>query len=484
MQEIVNNFVLLFEILKYTWWLFVPIFAVHLAAETWKYYLVTKEMKGVKWILLEIRIPREILKSPEAMERVFFGLHGPYDPPETFKDFYLKPKVRLWYNFEIVGQGGDIRFYVYAPKSWRNIIEAQMYAQYPDISIVEAEEDYTKSVPDKIPTDDYDMWGMEITFVKENGYPILTYRDLLSLAEASDKEELKVDPLSAFAESLAKLRPGEQIWFQILARPCGPPGRGGNDDWQKRGQELVDKLAGKPPKPKEKPWWSLIPELIVAFGEEIGEHAAELAKPGSSSHESGLGRFAKKDEKKDDKKDPSKMMHTTPGEKDVIAAVERKISKPGYESIVRIVYIARRDVFEMSTIGSLFGMIKQFNTNHLNAFKPNGDILTKKKNYFWGFYESTKYMLKIKHGLLYSYKHRSPFWDLKNPLPGSILPKFWATLYQLFPNSVEYMRSKQVVFNSEELATLFHFPGGTVSSPMMPRIEAKQGEPPINLPTG
>lgn len=477
--NLIAGFGILWYVIREGWWIIFPPLILYVAAETWKFYLAEKNRWETEWIILEIKIPRDVLKSPEAMERVFAGLHGPYDPPQMFKDYYLESKIRLFYSFEMVGVGGDMRFYVYCPKSWRNLVEAQMYAQYGEVTISEAK-DYAAEIPKTVPDSEYDLWGMEMQFLKEDAYPILTYKDFTTLTEAK-LEEVKVDPLSAFSESFAKLRPGEEIWFQILMRPCGPPGEGAKDKWKDEGQTLVDKLAGRPEKPKPASWWAGIGDVVGALFEEVGEGLAELGKPMSSSGERGLGRLGAGGggEKKEDKKEPSKLQHVTPGEKDVIAAIERKIGKLGYECIVRIVYVARREVFDMSVIGSLFGILKQFNTQNANGFRPIGDTLTKKKDYLFGFFSSKAYQLRIKRGLMASYVGRSPFWDVKALF--KLLPS-WAAV--LVPSFVSTVRSKSIVLNIEELATLFHFPGRTVSSPTMPRMEAKSGEPPVNLPMG
>lgn len=39
------------------------------------------------------------------------------------------------------------------------------------------------------------------------------------------------------------------------------------------------------------------------------------------------------------------------------------------------------------------------------------------------------------------------------------------------------------ILNTEELATLWHLPGLNVRAPLMPRIGAKKGQPPVGLPT-
>lgn len=476
------------------WWIWLPWYLWRLALDTQRYSLGVKVMRETQWVLLEVKLPREILKTPEAMDRVFAALHGPHDPPKTFKDKYIEPKVRLWWNFEIELTNGDMRFYCYMPKGWRGTFEASIYAQYPDVTISEAE-DYTKNLPEEVPGPEYDLWGMEVNLLKPNPYPILTYRDFKALSDPGiDVEEVKVDPLSSFAEIATILNPGERIWYQLLVRPVGQPatianGGGATDEWVEEGIKIVDKLASRE-KPKSPSMFQAIGEIVTALLEEIPEHAAELANPGSSSPEAGLGRLGKAPPKPEKKDPPSLMMHATPGEKEVIEGIERKIGKLGFDAVIRMIYVAPRGQLNRGRIATMFSILRQYNTQNLNSFRQNTNAMTIGKDYFGGLYTSRVYLERIKKGLMYWYRHRSIYWDNKNILGFLYIPETWqiaqvlsGLFYRLFPNTIETMKSKPIVLNTEELASIYHFPGRTVSSPTMSRMEAKQGEPPVNLPT-
>ena len=43
-------------------------------------------------------------------------------------------------------------------------------------------------------------------------------------------------------------------------------------------------------------------------------------------------------------------------------------------------------------------------------------------------------------------------------------------------------QSKPYILTTEELATLYHFPGKIVTTPTLERIPSKKVEPPANLP--
>jgi hypothetical protein len=47
----------------------------------------------------------------------------------------------------------------------------------------------------------------------------------------------------------------------------------------------------------------------------------------------------------------------------------------------------------------------------------------------------------------------------------------------------QYFLGNPFVLNTEELATIYHFPGNVSATPTLPKIASKKSEPPANLPT-
>src|SRR3989344_5634881 len=116
------------------WWLWLPVFLAVLFIELWVKYLKIKAIKEIKWLLLEIKISRNIEKTPKAMEQVFSGLHGILVKIK-FLDKYWKGKVQEWFSFEIAGINGTVYFFIRTPEQFRNLVEAQIQSQYPDAEI-------------------------------------------------------------------------------------------------------------------------------------------------------------------------------------------------------------------------------------------------------------------------------------------------------------------------------------------------------------
>ncbi|MBI2670032.1 MAG: hypothetical protein HYX20_02740 [Candidatus Yanofskybacteria bacterium] len=409
--------------LAHYWWTFTPFLLFFGALDGWLFYVRKQYLLSIKWVLLEIKPPPDVQKSPKIAENIFAGLHALYTGSVSWKDEFFKGKVQPWLSFEIVGNGGETNFYIRTPEDLRNLIEAQIFAQYPDAEIKIAD-DYITQLPEYLPNDEYDLFGTELVFTRPDAYPIKTYP---FFEEESGKDEFKrTDPLAPLAEIMSALESGEHIWLQLTIRATG-------DAWVKEAKTEVDKIIGKEPKVER---GSL--GKVVDF--------IDLLLPGGTPvHE-------------EKKKDEFSLQKLTPGQKFTLDQVENKISKLGFKSGYRFFYIARKDRFHGSHISAVMGMLKQFYLNNLNSFKPNKKTITKDKGWFSWLFPSDK-------GFFYREREYRRKWHL----------------YQKYRERA--FVGQFIILNTEELATLFHLPGIGVKAPAFPRVEAKKGQPPAGLPT-
>ena len=423
-------------IIANTWWFWMPILLGYAGFGLWKYYLKVRYFANLPWTVLEVRIPREIAKTPEAMEQVFSGLQAMYwafDPYEM----YWEGLQHDYLSFEMASIEGETRFYVRLPSFYRNLVEAQVYAQYPEAEIVEIE-DYLGQLPAKIPSADWSLFGLEFKLEKPDPYPIRTYRDILSLTSATE-EFAKVDPLSSMVEAMGRCGPGEHVGYHLLIRPAQ------SDKWKKDGEALIMKLTGRKPPEKKSGFAEALKPLGQGWGdllrEAFGYGAAAPAAP------------AKKEE-------PRPMAFLPPDIDEQVKAIVRNLAKPGFETIVRFCYAARRDVFSMSHLNTFISALKTYNTQTLNGFKLNSKAMAT-KTAWWLPSRVTRGRKAYKMGLYWRYYlARKPFTDTRA------------------------LKSQLIVLNAEELATIYHYPGRTAKAPLLPRIEAKRSEPPATLPVG
>lgn len=394
-----------------------PIFLCFLAYHSIQNYTNLKYRLGLKWILLEIKIPKEIRKSPKAMEQVFAGLHGVYSKPLDFKDTFFAGKIPDYYSFEMVGRGGETHFYVRTQEKYKNIVEAQIYAQYPESEVAEVP-DYVYDMPLSLPDERYDFWGTDLMLIKSDAFPIRTYPEFEE--KGTGPEDVKrIDPMASIAELFSTLHANEQLWIQINSAPTG-------DEWIKKGQAELDKLMGKSA-PTQK--GDFLSDMVFAVDKAISGAAA--------------GPIV---EKKEEKKE---RVELSPGKQDIMKAIERSWDKLGYETVIRFLYIGPKDNFHQTHAAGVTGALRQFSSQHLNGFKANKFTITHTK----GLFKESK-LLKRKKILYPAYRERKLF--------GTSVVKY--------------------VLTTEELATIFHFPDVGVRSPLLPRVEAKKGEPPAGLP--
>ena len=189
-----------------------PVLAI-IFARTWIYYVRIKYNASLDRTLLEIKLPKEIHKSPVAMEIVLNVLHQGSEG--SWYDQWIKGRVRNWSSLEMVSINGKIHFFIWIESKFRQNLEAQIYAQYPTVEIYEAE-DYTQKVNFGQEGSGWSMFGSEFTLTKKDPYPIKTYVDYG--LDKDPKEEFKIDPITSVLEFLASIENNEQIWIQIGVR--------------------------------------------------------------------------------------------------------------------------------------------------------------------------------------------------------------------------------------------------------------------------
>lgn len=384
-----------FELLAFIWG---PILLVWLAQKLWlEYVRIAFIRKSYEFIMLEIKLPRTIDKTPMAMELVLQALHQ--GGTGNWYDRWWDGKVKPWFSLEIVSIEGNVKFLIRTPSKFKKLIESHIYAQYPAIEVVEVQ-DYISLAPYIHEKNEWSLWGCEFGLTKPDPFPIKTYVDY-GLDKAGTKEEFKSDPITSMIEFLGSIGRGQQIWMQILVQANGEryntPGKWfSKHDWKEEGKRLIKEIQAK-------------------------YAAPDGPKPSKS-------------------------------EMEAVAAVERSLSKIGFDCGIRAVYIARKENFDPSNIAGITGAFRQYSSPTLNGFKPTN---TTGFDYPWEDYHDIR-LNKKKKKIFDAYVRRSYFY-------------------------APY-KKKPFVLNSEELATIYHFPGGVAETPTFTRIESRKGEPPANLP--
>ena len=82
---------------------FCPLSTILVFWEAWRMHLHYQWITGIKWKLLEIKVPKTILKTPKAMEQIFAAAHAPYTYGIRFYNKYLKGQEEYWMAFELIG---------------------------------------------------------------------------------------------------------------------------------------------------------------------------------------------------------------------------------------------------------------------------------------------------------------------------------------------------------------------------------------------
>jgi len=443
--EGVNLFLYYFwQILKNWWWVITPFILWKPLLPLYLWWRRDEWIRKQRMIMLEIKLPKETLKPIRAMEQVMASIHAAtYQPPDWWEK-WIDGQIQLSTSFEIASIGGETHFFVRTGAAYRDAVESSIYSQYPDAEINEVD-DYTKYVPQNIPNKDWDLFGADYRLIKPDYYPIKTYTEFET--EMEKEEEKRVDPLAALLEAMAKVKPGEQFWFQFVTEPIGDADeikflgfvttKGSLGIWLRKGQELKDRLARRPEKPKQKPMIQEAAKILIT------------GKPTEA-------------EKVEEKEVIPPEMKLTPGEREVIVAIEKKMSKPVFNTSIRFIYLGKREIWFKPNFRFAFAYFNGYSTSNLNALFPygSGKTLTKiPKSWFLPLnpLRPRRHYLRCRR-MFRNYIRRFP----------PFFPRTGGTF----------------MLNTEELASLYHFPSEAAAPALgVTRVEAKKRGMSSTIPT-
>lgn len=411
----INILLLIRQFILYTWWFWVFFILFGLFDELFLYWrqqrYKAKEASADNYAVLEIRIPREMDKSPKAMAQVLGSLHMLGNAPGNWHEKYLDGQVPLWMSLEIVKMGGELHFYIRALKKNRHLVEVAFFSNYPDVEIVDVK-DYVRDLPAttaELYAREMDLWGTEMKLGAEDAYPIKTYQEF-------ESGEQQSDPIAVFLEVLGKLSEEEVACVQIIISPS-------HKDWAKEGEKVLDKLR----------------EMKM-----VDAGAAKVPLP------------------------------PTPGRTEIITAVEKKLTKSAFNTLIRICYMSPATLMKTGSAfarGGIVGAFNQYASPKLNSFKANSETATRVDKWNWPHVNVDTRLEYRKQRMLYNLRMRA------NP-PETFTARLLSSFFYDWN-----LDSKFFVLSIDELATIFHPPSSTVlTAPHMRRVESKKAGPPSGLP--
>lgn len=412
-----------------------------------KVYITGKQgryNRSLKTVVLRVAVSKTNERGPIVAEQIFSAIHG-IKGNYGFSNFLsgeTPPRISL----EIANVNNKIQFFIWAPRKYKNVIESQIYAQYPDVEIEEVE-DYAKqnfkAFQDKAtkedvssvvgtavnpqnlpvvykgakPTDTRYAVTAEIVLDDPEVYPIKRY------PQFEDKlTRLATEPLAGITATLSNLNAtDEQAWIQITMEPVG-------DWWRKRGLKclkivnngLFDNIFWLHEFATNvyltRGFWKrlmLTPLFLVFWILRAGRLGALGMTTGAQELEEEVSRAH-------DREDP------------VSAAVD-KVTRLTFGCNIRIVYIPRKENLDLAELklNEIAGSFKQFNLPNLN-------------------------------GLVVS---------RLNSVNSQILKRFQQRAV-----------IDPIMLSVEEIATLYHMPSVAVGTPNVFWVSSRKLEPPHNLP--
>jgi hypothetical protein len=365
-------------------------------------------------ILLEIKIPKEVDKSPEAME-IISGAFLQGGGVGTWYNRNWKGALVTFFSLEIASIEGDVRFFVRTEKKFKELITNNFYSQYPNIEIREADDYVTKIFYDHRQTD-VNVWGLTNTFgdkfslskssderkdLKDEDLSmpadfkmIKTYVDYKQ--DMNPKEEFEHDPLTPILEWIGSMKKGEYAWYQLILQDTGKYD-GKNFPKTYYNKKTHEEFTLKELADERKAQLRNMTKKKIKVGDmvrdEYGyEKTRDNPKFAMIDDDNGGKKSNGEPQKipltyadayfsKDELKQGYKLVDAVGGikdnelfeeHKDELKMINRKLSKPLLRALIRVMYVAETPKANTGpNVQSLLSVFKQYTGPSYNSFKPS-----------------------------------------------------------------------------------------------------------------
>jgi len=328
---------------------------------------------------------REAVKTEKEIISVMEQFYSSLSNIKETKDTFIYGQPYLIFEIATPYIGEEISFYMSVPHKYEAVIEKQIHGFYPGASFKKVE-DYNIFNPKGA------VAGSYLKLSKNYILPFKTY------------QELESDPLNEIANALSKLEEkGEGAAIQIVFRPS-------SFNWQKTGKEVAKEMQ------KGKSFSEAMSSnkrgIISGVVKELGE----------------IVKSTKQEEKLEENREV-----ITPGQEEIVKALEGKVSKAGFEVNIRLITSGKNDNQAEQLLSHLENAFVQFNTQNFNQLK------------------SIRLKRRALKKIIYDFSFRT------------------------------FNKKNSIILNTEELTSLFHFPSNAIDAPNVKFAKSQSSALPINM---
>ena len=204
-----------------------------------------REEESIDSVLLQVAVHKNNEIKIDAMEQLFSALY-------SIKEGGWKQKYKTQpvLSFEIVAKKENIRFYVWTPKKFQDMIAKQIHGAYPDADVIEVQEYNIFNEEGKVAYKTFQL-------ARDNFFPMKSFK------------ELPTDPMSVITSAMAKMGEGEAAAVQILISPA-------ENLWSKSGSSFISSTKKQESDP-EKAKYSVPAKTLEAIENKISKSGFETS---------------------------------------------------------------------------------------------------------------------------------------------------------------------------------------------------------------